>query len=176
MGYDRYFFGSPIWAFTWNPPFDKALRRLASGGCKGFELVAWSPEMLDYYTPATLAELRAIATGEGLTLTNFFFNLPFDYATGAPSSRADTETFRRACDVIAGIGAPIITSMTPYPFNSKSDLSCSAPPRRNGRPRSSRTGTGRPNTTPRLTASPPLPATPRRRVSGSPSNRIPIAG
>lgn len=119
MPYDRYFFGSTIWAFDWNPPFDQALRRLASVGCKGFELVAWSSEMLGYYTPATVAELGAIADGEGLTLTNFFFNLPFDYAPGAASSRPDTEAFRRACDVIARVGAPIVTSMTPYPFNSE---------------------------------------------------------
>jgi len=118
MAQDGYFFGSTIWAFEWNPPFDKALRRLASVGCKGFELVAWSPDKLDYYSPATITELQSIAAGEGLTLTNFFFNLPFDCAAGAASSRADTDAFRRACDVVAALGSPIVTTMTPYPFNA----------------------------------------------------------
>jgi sugar phosphate isomerase/epimerase len=113
------FFGSTIWTFAWNPPFEAPLRRLAKTGAKGFELTAWSNAMLDYYTPGEIANLKAIADGEGLRLTNFFFNLPFDYAGGAATSRANTEAFKRGVDVIARVGSPIITSMTPYPFNSE---------------------------------------------------------
>ena len=89
MSARAYFFGSTIWTFNWNPPFDAALRRLARTGCKGFELTAWSVDMLGYYTPDVVGELRSIADGEGLSLTNFFFNLPFNHAAGAATSRVD---------------------------------------------------------------------------------------
>jgi sugar phosphate isomerase/epimerase len=114
-----WYFGSPIWTFQWNPPYEEPLRRLAKTGCMGFELTAWSVDMLAYYTPQTIAGLRSIAEGEGLRLTNFFFNLPFSRASGAPISRADLDGFRRAVDVIGAVGSPIVTSMTPYPFQSE---------------------------------------------------------
>ena len=114
------FFGSTIWTFTWNPPFDSALRRLARTGCKGFELTAWSAGMLaDHYTPQKIRELKALADSEGLTLTNFFYNLPFSRQAGAATSQVDLDAFRRGVDVVAEIGSPVVTSMTPYPFESE---------------------------------------------------------
>ena len=114
------FFGSPIWTFNWNPPYAAPLRRLARTGCgcKGFELTAWSVDMLAYYTPETIRELKQIADGEGLVLTNFFFNLPFSRAANAAVSTVDLEGYKRGMDVAAEIGTPIVTSMTPYPFQS----------------------------------------------------------
>jgi sugar phosphate isomerase/epimerase len=112
------FFGSTIWTFNWNPPYGDALRRLAATGCKGFELPAWSVEMLGAYTADAVGEIRAIADGEGLRLTNFFFNLPFSRAEEAAVSTADLDGFRRGVDLIASLGSPIVTSMTPYPFGS----------------------------------------------------------
>lgn len=113
-----YFFGSTIWTFNWNPPFEHALRRLARTGCLGFELTAWSVDMLGYYTPETVAGLKRIADGEGLRLTNFFFNLPFAYEAEAPRSKVNLDAFKKAADVVVRLGSPIITSMTPYPFQS----------------------------------------------------------
>ena len=118
MGAQALFFGSPIWTFNWNPPYAAPLRRLAATGCKGFELTAWSVEMLGYYTDETIRELRSIADGEGLTLTNFFYNLPFSRDDGAPVSRADLDAYKRGVELAAKIGTPIMTSMTPYPFQS----------------------------------------------------------
>lgn len=118
MGAQTLFFGSPIWTFNWNPPYASPLRRLAATGCKGFELTAWSVDMLGYYTDETIRELKSIADGEGLTLTNFFYNLPFSRAEGAPVSRADLDPYKRGVELAAKIGAPIVTSMTPYPFQS----------------------------------------------------------
>ncbi len=118
MGAQTLFFGSPIWTFNWNPPYASPLRRLAATGCKGFELTAWSVDMLGYYTDETIRELKSIADGEGLTLTNFFYNLPFSRAEGAPVSRADLDAYKRGVELAAKIGAPIVTSMTPYPFQS----------------------------------------------------------
>ncbi|MGR9173815.1 sugar phosphate isomerase/epimerase family protein [Hyphomicrobiales bacterium] len=118
MGAQTLFFGSPIWTFNWNPPYASPLRRLAATGCKGVELTAWSVDMLGYYTDETIRELKSIADGEGLTLTNFFYNLPFSRAEGAPVSRADLDAYKRGVELAAKIGAPIVTSMTPYPFQS----------------------------------------------------------
>ncbi len=118
MGAQTLFFGSPIWTFNWNPPYASPLRRLAATGCKGFELTAWSVDMLGYYTDETIRELKSIADGEGLTLTNLFYNLPFSRAEGAPVSRADLDAYKRGVELAAKIGAPIVTSMTPYPFQS----------------------------------------------------------
>lgn len=112
------FFGSTIWTFDWDPPYEETLLRLARTGCVGFELPAWSPEMLGYYTPAKIRELKAIAGGEGLRLTNFFYNLPFKRDADAATSVADVEAFARGVDVIAELGSPTVTSMTPYPFGS----------------------------------------------------------
>lgn len=112
------FFGAPIWTFTWNPPYADALRRLAKTGCKGFELAAWSVDMLGYYTPEVRSELKAIADGEGLTLTNFFFNLPFSRNAGDTVSSVDIDAFKRGLDMVAEVGSPIVTTMTPYPFQS----------------------------------------------------------
>ncbi|WFU06235.1 sugar phosphate isomerase/epimerase (plasmid) [Rhizobium sp. CB3171] len=118
MGAGSLFFGSPIWTFNWNPPYEASLKRLARTGCRGFELTAWSVDMLDYYTPATIRGLKEIAADEGLTLTNFFFNLPFSRQAGAAFSTVDLDGYKRGVDIVAEIGAPIMTSMTPYPFQS----------------------------------------------------------
>lgn len=105
------FFGAPIWTFTWNPPYADALRRLAKTGCKGFELAAWSVDMLGYYTPEVRSELKAIADGEGLTLTNFFFNLPFSRNAGDTVSSVDIDAFKRGLDMVAEVGSPIVTTI-----------------------------------------------------------------
>jgi sugar phosphate isomerase/epimerase len=112
------FFGSTIWTFNWNPPFEEPLKRLSRTSCKGFELTAWSADMLGYYSPAKIRELKSLADGEGLTLTNFFYNLPFDYRSGAATSTVDLDAWKQGVDVVAEIGSPIMTSMTPYPFQS----------------------------------------------------------
>ncbi|MGM4913741.1 sugar phosphate isomerase/epimerase family protein [Rhizobium sp. 768_B6_N1_8] len=118
MGAQALFFGSPIWTFNWNPPYAAPLRRLAATGCKGFELTAWSVDMLGYYTDETIRELKSIADGEGLTLTNFFYNLPFSRDDNAPVSRVDLDAYKRGVEMATKIGTPIMTSMTPYPFQS----------------------------------------------------------
>jgi sugar phosphate isomerase/epimerase len=74
--------------------------------------------MLGYYTPETVAGLKRIADGDGLRLTNFFFNLPFSYEAEAPRSKVNLDAFKKAADVVVRLGSPIITSMTPYPFQS----------------------------------------------------------
>jgi sugar phosphate isomerase/epimerase len=113
------FFGSTIWTFDWNPPYEDALRRLARTGCIGFELPIWSAETRAYYTSDTIRALKAIADGEGLKLTNVFCNLPFGREPGAATSRAGLDAWRRGIDTVAALGAPTVTSMTPYPFDAE---------------------------------------------------------
>jgi sugar phosphate isomerase/epimerase len=112
------FFGSTIWTFNWNPPYEEVLRRLAGTGCIGFELPIWSAETLAYYTPDRIRALKAIADGEGLELTNVFCNLVFDREPHAATSRADLDAWKRGVDTAVALGSPIVTSMTPYPFNA----------------------------------------------------------
>jgi sugar phosphate isomerase/epimerase len=113
------FFGSTVWTFNWNPPYEDALRRLARIGCIGFELPIWSLDMLSYYSPQKISELKSLADGEGLRLTNFFFNLPFTYQPGSATSRVNLDAWKRGIEVVAAVGSPIVTSMTPYPFGSE---------------------------------------------------------
>ena len=36
------FFGAPVWPCKWHPPYDDAIKRIASLGFQGVELIAWS--------------------------------------------------------------------------------------------------------------------------------------
>jgi predicted dehydrogenase/sugar phosphate isomerase/epimerase len=110
-------FGSTAWTFSWLPPYERAIQRIARAGCKHVELVAWNVAGLqDYYTRECIATLKTLISGEGLTLTNFFFNLPFAYSERAPTSAPNLDGFRRAVDAAAALGSKLITSGTPYPF------------------------------------------------------------
>ena len=110
-------FGSTAWTFSWLPPYERAIQRIARAGCKHVELVAWNVAGLqDYYTSERISALNAVISGEGLTLTNFFFNLPFAYSEGAPTSAPNLDGFRRAVDAAAALESKLITSGTPYPF------------------------------------------------------------
>lgn len=111
------FFGAPVWPMKWRPPYDGAIRRIASLGCQGVELIAWSEESLaDYYTPSTIRGLRDMISGEGLRLTNFHRN-PENLSSPDAGERARAvDDFARAIEVAAALGSPLITSVTPYPF------------------------------------------------------------
>ena len=110
-------FGATVWTFSWVPPYEGAIRRVARTGCKAIELVGWDEETLkSYYTPARIKDLRALMADEGLRPTNFFHNLPFTPQPGAKLSKPGLESFARAVDVAAALGSPFVTTMTPYPF------------------------------------------------------------
>jgi sugar phosphate isomerase/epimerase len=111
------YFGAATWPFRWRPPYQRILPRVARLGCKGYELVSWGRDMLaDYYTPATIAEIRSVADGEGLTLNNFSCSVKAELAPGARRSRLDEETMERSLDVVAALGCPLYTMVPPYPF------------------------------------------------------------
>ncbi len=112
------YFGAPVWPLRWQHPYDETIRHIARLGIQALELIAWSAEVTtEYYTPSTIRELRNVITGEGLTLSGFTRS-PQDQSSPDPKRRkAAVEDFSRAVDVAAALGAPVIISVTPYPFN-----------------------------------------------------------
>jgi sugar phosphate isomerase/epimerase len=110
-------FGASIWPFQWEPPYDAAIRRLAGLGFRATELIAWNKDFLaDYYTPATIAGLRAVLDGEGVGLSQFV-STPHDLSSADPARRdAAVEHWKRTVDVGVRLGAPIINMVSSHPF------------------------------------------------------------
>lgn len=111
-------FGASVWPFQWDPPYTDALRRIAGLGFTAVELIAWDRETLDaHYTPATIAELRAVLDGEGLALSEFV-STPRGLASADPRRRgAAVEHFKRAAEVAVALGTDTINTVAPYPFD-----------------------------------------------------------
>ena len=40
--------GAPVWPFQWNPPYEEAIRRIASLGFRSVELIAWLTSELPF--------------------------------------------------------------------------------------------------------------------------------
>jgi sugar phosphate isomerase/epimerase len=112
------YFGSPVWPFQWHPPYDQVVRRLAGLGCRGVELIAWTPQVLhDYYTPRRIRDLRDLIGGAGVRLTNFHHNPEFLSSPDASVRAQAGDDFARAIEVAAALGSPTVTMVTPYPFS-----------------------------------------------------------
>jgi sugar phosphate isomerase/epimerase len=110
-------FGATVWTFNWNPPYEEAIRRIARTGCQHFELVAWDVKTIqDYYTPKRIERIRSLAGDEGLTLTNFFYELKFTPPERASQSKSDLDDFQRGVELAASLGSPLVATPTPYPF------------------------------------------------------------
>ena len=110
-------FGSTVWTFSWIPPYEAGIRRVAAAGCTCFELSIWSDAAINsYYSKERIHALNTMTNGEGLSLTNIFCNLNFSSAPGASVSHADLDGFRRGIETAAELGSPLITTSTPYPF------------------------------------------------------------
>jgi sugar phosphate isomerase/epimerase len=110
------YFGSTVWPFSWQPPYEDALRRIAALGFTGVELIAWSPEALEeYYTPARIADLRTILDGEGLILSEFVAT-PRGHGSLDPARRQEAvEYTRRVIEVAASLGTKTINHVPPPP-------------------------------------------------------------
>jgi sugar phosphate isomerase/epimerase len=111
-------FGAPVWPFKWDEPYVEAVRRIGSLGFKAVELIAWTRQALEeYYTPATIKELRSVIEGEGLVLSQFVSSPPA-LASADPAERADAvEHIKRLVDVGVELGAQLVNSTTGRPFN-----------------------------------------------------------
>jgi sugar phosphate isomerase/epimerase len=110
-------FGASIWPIQWAPPSDAALRRIGAAGFRAVELVGWNAGFLrDYYTDATIAELRAILNGEGLELSQFVSTPPGLSAADAAERAAAVEQWRRACAVGAALGTRLVNQVAQHGF------------------------------------------------------------
>jgi sugar phosphate isomerase/epimerase len=110
-------FGSTVWTFSWIPPYETGIRRVAAAGCTSFELSIWNKAAIEsYYTADRIRGLTSLADGEGLALTNIFCNLNFSSNPGASKSSGNLDDFRRGIETAASLGSPLVTTSTPYPF------------------------------------------------------------
>ncbi|MFI4994407.1 MAG: sugar phosphate isomerase/epimerase family protein [Hyphomicrobiales bacterium] len=110
-------FGASSWPFQWDPPYEDAIRRIAGLGFKAIELIAWNRDYLtDYYTPAKVAGLKAELRGEDIALSQFV-STPHDLSSPEKARReAAVEHWKRAVDVGAALGAPIINMVGAHAF------------------------------------------------------------
>ena len=131
------YFGAPVWPWRWNPPYEGVVQHLASLGLQGVELICWGSEILplvsrrytpeqlrtldddlqvEHYTPERVREYHRIFDASGLTLTNFS-RTPIGLSSTDPQSRSSAvDKVARAAEVAASLGSPLITLITPYPF------------------------------------------------------------
>jgi sugar phosphate isomerase/epimerase len=111
-------FGASIWPFQWDPPYDRAIRRIAGLGFRAIELIAWTREVLDtYYTPATIRELKAVLDGEGVELSELV-STPRGMASEESARReAAVEHFRRLIDVAVELGTSMVNTVSSYPLD-----------------------------------------------------------
>jgi sugar phosphate isomerase/epimerase len=110
-------FGACVWPFQWESPYEAAIRRIAGLGFRAIELIAWDRQTMDdYYTPQRIQSLRRLLADEGLELSEFV-STPPGMASPDPSARAGAvEHFKRQVEVGAELGAKLINSVAPNPF------------------------------------------------------------
>jgi sugar phosphate isomerase/epimerase len=111
-------FGSSIWPWRWEPPYEATLSRIAKAGFKAVELIAWNREALDtYYTPQKIRELRDTLAGEGLELSEFV-STPHGMSSPDKKARdAAVDHFKRLCEVGIELGTTMVNSVSSYPLD-----------------------------------------------------------
>ena len=111
-------FGASVWTFSWMPPYDDALVRIAQLGYKAAELIAWRRETLkEYYTPATIRSLKQLLDDQGLELSEFV-STPRGLASSEGSERdAAVDHFKEMVDVALELGTRMVNSVSPNAFN-----------------------------------------------------------
>ncbi len=111
-------FGASVWPFKWDTPYDDAIVRIARLGFKAIELIAWDRATLDaYYTPQTIRHLRDLIASEGLVLSEFVSTPPGMASPDKHMRDAAVDHFKRQVEVGAELGAPLINSVSAYPFD-----------------------------------------------------------
>jgi sugar phosphate isomerase/epimerase len=110
-------FGACVWPFQWDPPYDAAIRRIAGLGFRAVELIAWNRQTLDeYYTPQRIQALRQLLADEGLELSEFVSTPPGMASPDRQARERAIEHFKRQVEVGAELGAKLINSVAPTPF------------------------------------------------------------
>lgn len=110
-------FGTTVWTYQWDPPYEHALRRIAGLGFKAVELIAWNREALDtYYTPQRIKELPALIADLGLELSEFV-STPHGMASPDASVREQAvDHFKRVVEVGVELGTTIVNTVAANPF------------------------------------------------------------
>ncbi len=110
-------FGASVWPWRWDVPYDRAVARIGGAGFRATELIAWDRDALtDYYTPATIATLRAVLADSDMTLSQFVVNNS-GMASADPAVRRDrVDLFKAGVDTGVALGAGIINTVTHLPF------------------------------------------------------------
>jgi len=110
--------GAPVWPFQWNPPYEDAIRRIASLGYRNVELIAWNRQALEeYYTPQRIRELRGLIEGEGLALSEFVSTAGAMASAEAAERDGVVEYFRRFCATARELGTGMVNTVAPVPFS-----------------------------------------------------------
>lgn len=109
--------GAPVWPFQWNPPYEDAIRRIASLGFRHVELIAWNRQALEeYYTPARIRDLRALIEDLGLSLSEFVSSAGKMASPASEERQEVVEYFKRFCAVARELGADTVNTVAPVPF------------------------------------------------------------
>lgn len=113
-------FGASSWPFQWDPPYEDVIRRIAGLGFKAMELIAWNKDYLkDYYTKEKIADLKSVLSGEGIALSQFV-STPHDLSSAEKERRdAAIDHWKRAVEVGAELGSPIINMVSCHAFAMK---------------------------------------------------------
>lgn len=112
------YFGATTWPFSWGPPYEDAIKRIAKLGFKSTELTIWDLSYIDdYYTPQRNRELRQLIADEGLRLSEIFFVVPGMGSPEAQVRAGAVENFQRVLDVAQQLGTRIVNTVTAYPFD-----------------------------------------------------------
>jgi sugar phosphate isomerase/epimerase len=110
--------GAPVWPFQWNPPYEDAVRRIASLGFTDVELIAWNREALEeYYTPERIRDLKALMGDLGLRLSEFVSTAGAMASVSAEERDGVVEYFKRFCEVARELGTDTINTVAPAPFS-----------------------------------------------------------
>jgi sugar phosphate isomerase/epimerase len=112
-------FGSTVWPFRWDLPYEGAIGRIARLGLKGVELIAWDRKVLDeYYTPRRIKDLRELISSLGLELTEFV-STPQGMASLRKKDQDDALShFKKLVEVGSELGTKIVNSVSPWPFDT----------------------------------------------------------
>ena len=112
--------GAPVWPFQWHPPYEDAVRRIASLGFRNVELIAWNRQALEeYYTPQRIRDLRALLGDLGLTLSEFVSTAGAMASAEAAERDGVVAYFKRYCAVARELGTDTINTVAPVPFALK---------------------------------------------------------
>lgn len=110
-------FGTTVWTYQWQPPYEEALKRIASLGFRAVELIAWRRETLDkYYTPQRIQELRLLLDDLGLELSEFVSTPPGAANPDPAKRKAAVEHFKHLVEVGVELGTNMVNNVSPMPL------------------------------------------------------------